>query len=180
MENRSFEINLIAAMSENRCIGKNGTIPFYNAEDMKRFKEITTGNVVVMGSNTFKSLPKGKLPNRINVVITRDEGFISTLKNDKEILVADSVENAIKLYNSWFYHQKGLKECKKLFIIGGGMIYDYCIQNGLADRIYLTTIKEVVENGDTFFPTLDENKWKLVSREETNGVLFDVLEINKR
>lgn len=174
---KSFEVNLIVAMSKNRCIGKDNNLIYHIKEDLKRFKELTTNNVIIMGSNTFKSLPKGALPNRINIVVTNDEALQKSNKADNLIFV-NSVEDALKLYKSWFYHDKGIKECKKVFIIGGGLIYRYALDNNLVDKIYLTVVNEDAD-GDTFFPKLDDS-WKLISEEkmdiDNKEVVFDVLE----
>ena len=165
---KSFEVNLIVAMSKNRCIGKDNNLIYHIKEDLKRFKELTTNNVIIMGSNTFKSLPKGALPNRINIVVTNDEALQKSNKADNLIFV-NSVEDALKLYKSWFYHDKGIK---------GGLIYRYALDNNLVDKIYLTVVNEDAD-GDTFFPKLDDS-WKLISEEkmdiDNKEVVFDVLE----
>lgn len=177
---KSFEVNLIVAMSKNRCIGKNNKLIYHIKEDLKRFKELTTNNIVIMGSNTFRSLPNGALPNRINIVITSNEQLQASNKADNLIFVK-SVEEALKLYKSWFYHDKGIKECKKVFIIGGGLVYRYALDNELVDKIFLTIVNEDAD-GDTFFPKLDDD-WKLVSEEKINidnkEVFFDILEKDK-
>lgn len=167
----NFEVNLIAAMSKNRCIGKDNKLIYHIKEDLKRFKELTTNNVIVMGSNTFKSLPKGALPNRINIVVTNNEELKNTYKADNLVFVS-SIEEALEEYQRNFINDK------KLFIIGGGLVYRYVIDNNMVDKLYLTIIDEEAD-GDTFFPKLG-NEWKIVKEEkmviDNKNVIFDVLE----
>lgn len=171
-----MNINLIAAVSKNNCIGKNNDLAFHIKEDMKRFKELTTGNIVVMGSKTFESLPNGALPNRINIVVTHNKDYTIHPKEGDRVLIVTSIEEAIKLYESWFYYEDGVLPCKKLFIIGGGTIYKYCLDNDLVDTMYLTTIDEDVENGDTFFPNYNKEVWEVIENEQVNDkVKFETL-----
>jgi len=148
-------INIIVATSENNVIGKGNDIPWYIPEDLEHFKKLTTGNTVIMGRKTYESLPKEyrPLPNRINIVITRDKTYQA-----KGCLVVNSLEDAItKADND-----------REIFIIGGGQIY----REGLkfADRIYLTKIHKNI-SGDTYFPKLNKF-WKLVDEEEKSGFSF--------
>jgi len=136
-------ISVIAAMSENRVIGKDNKLPWYIPEDLAWFKEKTRGKPVIMGRKTHESIGK-KLPGRLNIVISRDKDYISTIKY---VYTYNSLEDAIKKY-------EGLDE---LMIIGGSELYKVAIP--LADRMYLTRIGASFE-GDTFFPAYDESKWE--------------------
>ena len=148
-------INIIVATSENNVIGRGNDIPWYIPEDLEHFKKLTTGNTVIMGRKTYESLPKEyrPLPNRINIVITRDKSYQA-----KGCLVVNSLEDALRKADN----------DKEIFIIGGGQIY----REGLkfAERIYLTKIHKNIE-GDTYFPKLNKF-WKLVDEEEKSGFSF--------
>ena len=141
-------ISLIAAMSKNRVIGKNNTLPWKLPEDFKFFKTKTQGKILIMGRKTFESLP-GHLPERFHIVISRspieadeeDVQFVTSL--DKALLVAK------KLTADWD---------KEIFIIGGGDIYKQTMN--IADRIYLTIIDQEIE-GDTYFPEVDLAQFEL-------------------
>ncbi|RLD46533.1 MAG: dihydrofolate reductase [Bacteroidetes bacterium] len=136
-------ISIIVAIAKNYAIGKNNELLWHISDDLKRFKKYTTGNVVIMGRNTFLSLPKGALPNRQNIVITDD-------KNDKfnGADVVFSIDEAI---------EKASNE-KDNFIIGGGMIYKQFLP--IANKLYLTQINKEFD-ADTFFPEINFDEWKL-------------------
>lgn len=137
-------IKIIVATSKNRVIGNNNQLIWSLPADLKRFKQMTTGNPVVMGRKTYESIGK-PLPNRRNIVITRDNKFEA---DGCEIV--NSLEEALMLCNN---------DC---FIIGGGEIYRQSMS--VADKIYLTVINEDFE-GDTFFPEIG-NDWVKVSRDD--------------
>lgn len=137
-------INIIVATSKNRVIGNNNSLIWKLPADLKRFKQITTGNTVVMGRKTYESIGK-PLPNRRNIIITRDTNY---LVDNCEIV--NSLEEALMLCNN---------DC---FIIGGGEIYKQSID--IADKIYLTLVQEDFE-GDTYFPEIDK-EWTKVFRED--------------
>ncbi len=151
-------VSIVVAMDEKRGIGKTelgiGKLPWHIPDDLKRFKQLTTGHPIIMGRKTFDSIIalRGKpLPNRTNIVITRDPTF-----KIEGCVVVHSLEEAL---------EKAKKiENKEIFIIGGGQIFEQAIP--FADRIYLTLVEGKYE-ADTFFPNYPEFK-KLVSQE--NGV----------
>ncbi|HVM76780.1 MAG TPA: dihydrofolate reductase [Candidatus Paceibacterota bacterium] len=162
-----MEIAIIAAMGENRVIGNHGTIPWHLPADFKHFKEITMGHPVLMGRKTFESIGK-PLPGRMNIVITRDEGFAMG-----GVTAAHSLEAAIAI---------GAKhDSKKIFIIGGGQIYERAM--AVATAIYLTVVHGTFE-GDVLFPEMPAGQWSLVSTEshakdEKNAYDFDFLVYKK-
>ena len=148
-------ISIIVAKSNNNVIGSNGSIPWNVPKDLKYFKELTEGNTVIMGRKTYESLPKDKkpLPNRINIVITRDINFTAN-----GCMVVGSLEEAIlKIDNR-----------KDTFIIGGGEIYKQAIN--FVDKIYVTEINNEYE-GDTYFPKISD-KWDLVGIEKNDECNF--------
>ena len=143
-------IKIIVAMSKNRVIGDSNTLIWHLPEDLKRFKELTTGNTIVMGRKTYESIGK-PLPNRRSIIITRDTEY-----SVDGCEVVNSLEEALLLSNS---------DC---FIIGGGEIYRQAID--IADRIYLTLINKEFE-GDTSFPELKD--WVEVSKKDFSNDNFE-------
>lgn len=139
-------VTLIAAASENNVIGKDNKLIWHLSDDLKHFKELTKGHFVIMGRKTFESMPKA-LPNRTNIVITRNKDYVG-----ENITVVQSLEEALNI----------AKDDSQPFIIGGGEIYNLAIE--IADRIELTRVHAEF-NGDAFFPTIDPNKWTEVKRD---------------
>jgi len=149
---------IIVAVSENNVIGKDGDIPWHIPEDLKHFKEKTTGNAVIMGRKTFESLPEDykPLPERKNIVLTR-----SGLKNEYEqVEEVESLEEA--------YRQAG-EFSEKAFIIGGASIYEQTLDQ--CDKLVLTRIHEEYE-GDTFFPEINKEKWIEEDRDDRENLSF--------
>ena len=144
-------ITIIAAASENDVIGNNNKLIWHLSKDLIRFKNLTKGHHVIMGRKTFESMPKA-LPNRTNVVITRNKNYTA-----ENITVVDSLENALKV----------CKDDPQPFIIGGGEIYRIGLT--YAKRIELTRVYHNFE-GDTTFPQIDKNLWK----EVRNIKMFDI------
>ncbi len=149
-------ISLIVATSENNAIGKNNQLLWHLPNDLKFFKNTTWGGVVIMGRKTFESVNK-PLPGRINIVITKQPNWKA-----ENVLLASNVEDALKM--------AAQTNCQEIFVIGGGEIYKECLAK--ASRIYLTRVHAVIE-GDTFFPLLESNQWKMMS-----NVDFDADEKN--
>ena len=144
-------ITIIVAASENDVIGNNNKLIWHLSKDLIRFKNLTKGHHVIMGRKTFESMPKA-LPNRTNVVITRNKNYTA-----ENITVVDSLENALKV----------CKDDPQPFIIGGGEIYRIGLT--YAKRIELTRVYHNFE-GDTTFPQIDKNLWKEVK----NIRMFDI------
>lgn len=141
-------VTIIAAVGRDRAIGRNGDLVFYVREDLRHFKALTTGNTVVMGRKTFESLPKGALPNRRNIVITRQADFMAPGTER-----ASSLEEALSMASG-----------EEVFIIGGGEIYRQAI--GVADRLELTYIDADTSDADTYFPEYQTGEWREESRSE--------------
>lgn len=143
-------VSIIAALTQNRVIGKNNDLPWRLPDDMKYFMKTTTGHHVIMGRKNYQSLPlKFKpLPNRTNIVVTHQRYF----KADGCTIV-NSIEDGIDIART--------NKESELFIIGGAQIYTQSLP--LAHQLYLTEIKADVE-GDTLFPEFDKGQWKEVSR----------------
>ena len=142
-------ISIIAAIAENNIIGKDNDLIWHISEDLKRFKKLTSGHTIIMGRKTYESLPFKPLPKRKNIVI-------SSQKESK-------FEGAVIVNN----FEDALKECEgedEIFICGGASIYNYFIN--IADKMYLTKVHHKFE-GDTFFPEIDYNIWKLELSSDT-------------
>lgn len=138
-------ITIIAAVARNRAIGYKNKLIYWLPNDLKRFKQLTTGHTIIMGSNTFRSLPKGALPNRRNVVLSR---------RSKDFPGCD-------VYPSL---EKALQSCRPdedIYIIGGASVYEQAVK--VADRLCLTEVDDVPQEADTFFP--DYSEWRVETKE---------------
>lgn len=145
-------LSIIVAVAENNGIGNKNELLTHISEDLKRFKKITAGHTIVMGRNTWFSLPKRPLPNRQNIVITNipDETF----------------EGADTVYSI----EEAIEKCpenQEAFIMGGAMVYQQFFEK--ADKLYITKIKKTFE-ADTFFPDITSEMWKIESESDT---IFD-------
>ncbi|MBB13551.1 MAG: diacylglycerol kinase [Flavobacteriaceae bacterium] len=140
-------ITIIAAISENRVLGKDNKLIWHLPEDLKRFKKFTSGHSIIMGRKTFESLPKA-LPDRHNIVVTKNKEFSA-----EGVTVCHSLVEAINASG----------DDLQPFIIGGGQIYHQAIE--LADKIELTKIFKLFE-GDVFFPKIDSKLWYLDKEEQ--------------
>lgn len=145
-------IEIIVAITAGKgAIGRKGDMIYHISDDLRRFKALTTGHTVVMGRRTFDSLPKGALPNRRNIVISRNPEFRA---DNTE--VARSLGEALEMAN----------DDPKVFVIGGGQIYAEALP--LADRLEITLIEAPEpEDADTFFPPIDPTEWKMTEMTES-------------
>jgi dihydrofolate reductase len=159
-------ISIISAISQNRAIGKKNKLLWHIGEDLRRFKALTEGHPVVMGRKTFESLGKA-LPNRTNIVVTRDKMF-----EIPGVVIARSLEEAIEVAKKENPPAGG-----EIFIIGGGQIYEQAIK--LADKLYLTIVEGEYE-ADTFFPDYSDFK-KVIFEEkrESEGYKYEFLELER-
>lgn len=141
-------ISIIAAIAENNAIGLNGKLLYWLPADLKRFKTLTTGHTIIMGRKTFESLPKGALPNRRNVVLTRSKQTFEgaeTFASLAEALASCSQEEDI-------------------YIIGGASVYAEALP--LADRLCLTEVHDTPKEADAFFPAFNKEEWDVAFKEE--------------
>ncbi len=144
-----MEIICLVAVDNNLGIGVNGDQPAYISGDLIRFKGLTTGNAIVMGRKTFQALPKGALPNRRNIVLTRDKTV--SFENCE---MAHSVEEVLEI----------TKNEKKLFVIGGGEIYKIFMPK--IEKLLITKILHSFLEVDTWFPEISEKEWKKTNESE--------------
>lgn len=142
--------SIIVAVCNNNVIGGNNKLLWHISEDLKRFKNITTGHTIIMGRKTFESLKK-PLPNRHHVILTRDKNY---KVDSNQVTVVNDIETIMKTYEN---------SGSEIFIIGGGEIYNlflpYC------DKLYLTKVNKDFE-GDTYFPEINYNEWTVTESSE--------------
>lgn len=157
-------ISIVVAISEgNRTIGKDNKLPWHIPEDLKRFKEITSGHPIIMGRKTFESIGR-PLPNRTNIIVTRDTNY-----QVKNCVIVNSLEKAIE--------QASTIESEEIFIIGGGQIFKEALP--LVDKLYLTVVKSQIE-GDVFFPEYSAFKAILKqSFHSSNGYEYEFLDLTR-
>lgn len=145
-----MRLSIIVAIAKNNAIGLNNQLIYWLPNDMKRLRTLTTGNTIIMGRKTFESLPKGALPNRHNIVLSRT-----------------SAKNAFPGAECFATLDEALKAChneEEVFIIGGASVYRQAL--AVADRLCLTCVDDIPDGADTFFPDIDLSGWKETFREE--------------
>lgn len=153
-------LSIIVAMGQRNEIGQNNRLLCHLSDDLKNFKRLTTGHTVIMGHNTFLSLPIRPLPKRRNIILTSKPNL-----QYNDCIVVHSLDETLAL----------CPEDDEHFIIGGGSLYKQSID--LCDKLYVTRINAEFPEADTFFPVIDTNCWQLVSEEphqsdEHNGYDF--------
>ena len=141
-------ISIIAAIAKNNAIGLKGKLLYWLPADLKRFKALTTGHTIIMGRKTFDSLPKGALPNRRNIVLSRSK---------KDFPGAERFASL----------KEALASCataEDIYIIGGASVYAEALP--LADRLCLTEVHDTPAEADAFFPDFNREGWEVAFREE--------------
>ena len=139
-----MRVSLIAAVAKNGAIGLDNKLLYWLPNDLKRFKALTTGHTILMGRRTFESLPKGALPHRRNVVLTRNTAFtaegIEVFASLSEALAACATEDEV-------------------FVIGGASVYAAALP--IADRLCLTLVDDTPDEADAFFPEINPEEWRI-------------------
>ena len=163
-----MQISIIVATAQENAIGRKGDLLFHISADLRRFKEMTMGHPIIMGRKTFESFPKGPLPGRQNIVITRQP---------------DYTRNGATVVGSFSEALEAAGDADEVFVIGGGEIYREAI-NG-ATTIYLTEIDAQVEDADTFFPAINPQQWKQIDvtqwiTDERTGVKYRFICLSHR
>ena len=160
-----MEIILIAAVSKDKVIGKQGGIPWKIKEDLSFFKERTLNSPIIMGRTTYNSIGR-PLPNRLNIVMTR------SAKNTEGVTEVTSVEKAIEAASI-------NRDSSRVYIIGGQNIYKEFLP--IAHRMIITEVDLYIKDGDTFFPEWNISEWKEQSRDqrEENGTRFSFVEYTR-
>jgi len=142
-------ISIIAALDQNRVIGKKNSLPWYLPADLKYFKKTTTGKTIVMGLNTFKSINEKPLPNRKNIILVNDPNY----QAPENCFLARSLDEILEM----------TKNEPEIMICGGASVYKQFLP--IADRLYLTLI-DYSFDGDIFFPEFNLGDWKEIIRED--------------
>ena len=147
-----MKVSLIVAAAQNFVIGKDNDLIWYLPKDLQFFKKTTENHVVIMGRKNYLSIPEKyrPLPNRTNVVVTRQEDFTAD-----NCIIKHSIESALE-----YAKAQGETEA---FIIGGGQVYKYAMDHQLVDRMYITWLEKSYE-GDTYFPSFSQQNWKVTSK----------------
>jgi len=142
-------LSIVVAKAKNNIIGKDNKLLWHLSDDLKRFKALTTGHTIIMGRKTFESLGR-VLPNRKHIVFSNNPDF---KVNDENVEVVHSLLQI----------QEYIESEDEAFVIGGAMMYNFLMP--YVSKMYVTEIEKEFE-GDTFFPRIDDKKWKEVSREK--------------
>ena len=162
-------ITIVVARSRNGVIGIDGNIPWHIPEDLKRFKQMTTGHTVIMGRKTYESIGAA-LPNRQNIVLSRDEEF---WPGDAEVF--STLEAAIDHASS-----------EEIFVIGGEQIYAGALNQGLVEKIELTLVNTFIDPRNAshvaYFPPIQFDEWKVVTthRHQADGFDFAYISYTRR
>lgn len=158
-------VSLVLARADNGVIGSDGALPWRIPGDMRRFRTLTTGKPCIMGRKTWDSLPKKPLPNRKNIVVTRDRGFRA-----EGAIIAHSFEDALELAG----------EAAEICVIGGAEIYRAAM--ACARRIHLTEV-HANPSGDTILEPFDRGVWRERAREEhetAEGLRYSYVTLERR
>ncbi len=167
-----MKVSLIVAMDLEKGIGRNNDLMWHLPADMKFFKETTTNHIVVMGRKNYDSIPSKyrPLPNRVNVVLTRNVDYQA-----EGCLVFNSLEACLEFFKN--------EAEKTVFIIGGGEIYRKALELNCIDEMYISHVNKMY-GADTFFPEFDLKKWKVETvftheKDERNEASFSVVKYSK-
>lgn len=160
-------LSIIVAIASDGAIGRANDLLWHLPADLKRFKELTTGHTILMGRKTFESLPRGPLPNRRNIIISR------SLPAQPGAEVYPTIQQALEACAS----------DEEVFIIGGGEIYRQLLPN--TEQIYLTRVQASFPDAEVFFPELDPTQWieearEVYSRDERNEYDTELLLLRRR
>ena len=160
-------LSIIVAIASDGAIGRANDLLWHLPADLKRFKELTTGHTILMGRKTFESLPRGPLPNRRNIIISR------SLPAQPGAEVYPTIQQAMEACAS----------DEEVFIIGGGEIYRQLLPD--TERIYLTRVQASFPDAEVFFPELDSTEWieearEVYPRDERNEYDTELLLLHRR
>ena len=159
-----MDINLIAAIGKNNELGKDNDLIWHLPNDLKFFKEVTSNHTIIMGRNTFDSLPR-MLPNRKHIVLTSRSGLPSEVEVYKEL------RNILEKYKD---------ASEEIFIIGGASIYELFLE--YCDKLYLTEIDAEEESASVYFPKFDKNLYEeeVLGINEDNGISYKHILYSKK
>lgn len=170
-----MDVNMIVAAGDDGAIGRKGDLIWHISSDLRRFKALTMGHPVIMGRKTWESLPKKPLPGRLNIVVTRNAGYVA-----EGAAVAASPEEALRLAKEW---DSPDRKATDPFIMGGAQIYNEFMP--LVNRIYLTSVHSSCPDADARLPKVWEgSEWEIedaMQPERTpEGVEYDYVTYRKK
>lgn len=148
MSYANVEVAQVVAMSQNRAIGKNNQLPWHISDDLKHFKKLTDGGIVIMGRKTFESMGSKPLPNRTNFVITTNLDYQTDFDN---VIIFHNLDDALTQAAS-LAHGKGLDT---IWVIGGEKIFEQAML--FTDRLEVTHVDTVIDNANAFYPQIDDD-----------------------
>ena len=161
-------IAAVVCVDNNYGIGSKNDLLAHIPEDMKMFKEITTGGAVIVGRKTYDSLTKKPLPNRKNIIVT------SKVKRKPKIQKDDTIHSNMNYIKAWLVHPEVVNENCGIYVIGGGMIYKELLP--FCERVYITKVLHSYDDVDTYFPNIDNMpEWEMTSASEVkeyNGIKY--------
>lgn len=146
------KINLIVAYAkENRAIGKENSLLWNLPNDLKNFKKLTDGQIVVMGRKTYESIPEKfrPLPNRLNIVLSRNFEIV----NDVNVVTKKDIQEILDFCEH---------DIREVFVIGGGSVYKQFLDSNLVDELHLSLVEGDYHDADTFFPEINFENWEIV------------------
>lgn len=174
-------MNLIVAVGSNNEIGIDNKLPWKQSEDLKNFRKLTTGNVVIMRRKTYESIGK-PLPNRFNIVLTSEAKILNSIHNDENLIFVSKISEIFEI-------TAGKYNINQLFVIGGAQIYEEFLKTNLIEKIYLTRIispifKEIPENY-VLLPNFIENydlifESELFREDEKNQYPYKFIEYDRK
>ena len=163
-----MEIAIITAMTRSRVIGDGNHLPWSIPEELRYFKKITLNKPIIMGNSTFASVGNRPLPNRLNIVLTRDQQKsvdYNQQYDHKKIIFVNDVEASIQAAKNFYSHQNiDIDDPKaQIMVIGGAKIYQQFLP--IASKLYISMIKDDYD-GDILFPEYDASKWQLTAEQD--------------
>ncbi len=171
-----MRLSIIVALARNRAIGRDNGLIYHLPADLKHFKQLTTGHTIVMGRRTFESLPKGALPGRRNVVLSRSGQPQDFPGADLFRSLADALADCAHRAAA------GDAEAEDVYVIGGASVYAAALP--LAQRLCLTYVDDTPSAADTFFPDFSLDEWRETGRghhdaDERHAVAFDFVDLER-
>lgn len=162
-------ITLIAARSKNGVIGNKGLIPWHCPDELRFFARTTRNSIVIMGRNTWESLPQKyrPLPSRVNIIVSAVM-FEQEIRVVDKAIIAGSIDHALEIADECCHD-------RNIFVIGGGSLYSQFLERDLIDRMIISTINQECK-GDIFFPPYNENDWLVSEWVMHNGFETTYLE----
>lgn len=166
-----MDISLIACINKANALGKDNKLLYHIKSDLSTFKTLTTHNIIIMGKNTYESLPKKPLPNRTTIIITNEKDYNPEVAEDSTVFVCDSIESAIMTAETIINNDE------KIFVVGGASIYRQFLEQKLVKRMFLTVVDDDAE-GDVFFPEINHEEWETIVKMppiNENGVVYNFM-----